>query len=107
MTTTREARHLSGADLGKTVEYQVGESRIKGTLYGVNAHADLIDDTTYGDLWAGRESWALGQTSVTVSVLSGTESLEHNLPLDRPVSVTGADTPPGLNLHRPVIDQNE
>lgn len=105
MTTTREARHLSGADLGKTVEYHVGESRIKGKLYGVNAHADLIDETTYGDLWAGRESWAIGQTRVNLSVLSGAESLEHNLPLDRPVSVTGTDTPAGLNLHRSVIDQ--
>jgi len=54
MTVAREARYLSGAILGKTITYWVGESHIQGLLYDLNHTANLIEEATYADLSAGR-----------------------------------------------------
>ncbi|PRB78258.1 hypothetical protein CQ012_02395 [Arthrobacter sp. MYb214] len=86
MTTTREARHLSGADLGKTIEFlgkEPGDGltyRTKGTIVAIEHEDDCVSIDTgngYRLIRAGE-----------------------------PVTITGTDTPPGLNLHRSVLDQD-
>lgn len=85
MTTTREARHLSGADLDKTV---TATDEIDGrTVTGI-----LDKIIHYG-------------SSATLTILGAGESIYVGA--NDPVTITGTDTPPGLNLHRSVIDQDE
>lgn len=107
MTVTHEARYLSGTDLGKTITYQVGESHIQGMLYDLNHTANLIEETTYADLAAGRERWAIGQQALTVSVLADGEAIHNRITMNTLVTITGTDIPPGLKPHRGVLDQEE
>lgn len=85
MTTTREARHLSGADLDKTV---TATDEIDGrTVTGI-----LDKIIHYG-------------SSATLTILGAGESIYVGA--NDPVTITGADAPSGLDLHRSVIDQDE
>lgn len=85
MTTTREARHLSGADLDKTVT-------VTDELDGRTVTGILDKITHYG-------------SSASLTILGAGESIYVGA--NDPVTITGTDTPPGLNLHRSVIDQDE
>lgn len=91
MTTTRVARHLSGADLGKTIEFlgkEPGKEPGDGLTYrtkGIIVAIEHEDDCVSIDTGNGYRLIRAGE----------------------PVTITGTDTPAGLNLHRSVIDQNE
>ena len=85
MSTTREARHLSGADLDKTIT--VTDEMDGRTVTGV-----LDKITHYG-------------CSATLTILG--EGASIYVGANDPVTITGTNTPPGLNLHRSVIDQDE
>ncbi|MGV2853753.1 hypothetical protein ACNPON_18630 [Glutamicibacter sp. AGC13] len=105
MTTTREARHLSGADLGKNIEFKKGDATLNGILAEVHPQAQLIDDTCIADAVAGRTTYTLGQRFVGIIMLIDGEPTGTSLTMSHPVTITGTNTPPGLNLHRPVADQ--
>lgn len=89
MSITREARHLSGNDLGKTITYQTGQSTIHGMLYALNPQADLISETTYADLAAHKERWTIGQQTLTLSILANGQPIHHQISMNTPVTITG------------------
>lgn len=87
MTTTREARHLSGADLGKIIEF-LGKEPGDGLTYRTTGTILAIEHEDY-----------------CVSINTGNEY--RLIRSGDPVTITGTGTPGGLNLHRSVIDQDE
>lgn len=102
MTTTREVRYLSGADLGKTIAIQYGEGELTGTLAAVEHGADLI--TEY-PLCSKTPTHALGHARVRLEILTTDGLAQASVTPQHSVTIIGTDTPPGLNLHRSVIDQ--
>lgn len=103
MTTTREARHLNGADLGKTITVDLGEHTVTGHLTSVGHRANLINDER---LCATTPEYTLGRASAIVEVLVPSGLLQTTLEPTHPITITGTDTPPGLDLHRSVLDQD-
>lgn len=109
MTTTREARHLSGADLGKTISYKTLDTETGETVthYGRLVKADhqlnIVEDTSICD---PHPTYSLGQPSFRIELLCEGTFITTNLSPDHPVTITGTDTPPGLNLHQSVLDQD-
>lgn len=87
MTTSIEARYLSGNDLGKTLTVDMGEP-ISGIIGGLGMDAERI--SIYFEQPAEDRQ--------------GTFAV-HITP-DHLVTITGTPTPPGLNLHRSVLDQD-
>ncbi|MFJ5106667.1 MULTISPECIES: hypothetical protein [unclassified Glutamicibacter] len=87
MTLTREAKYLSGADLGKTIEF-LGKEPGDGLTYRTTGTIRAIEHE---------------DDCVSIDTGSGCRLIRSG----DPVTITGTDTPPGLNLHRSVIDQNE
>lgn len=91
MTTTRQAEYLSGADRGKHVEFvatagkYTGPYRISGPLIAVKH---------------------LGDGTTTLIVQSPSGPKYGDVPADTMITITGTPTPPGLNLHSSVLDQN-
>lgn len=86
MTTTREARHLSGADLGKTIEF-LGQEPGSGLIYpttGTIVAIEHEDDCVSIDTGNGYRLIRAGE----------------------PVTITGTPTPAGIDLHRSVLDQD-
>lgn len=110
MTTTREARHLSGTDLGKTISYktldtETGETVThSGRLVKADHQLNLIEDTSLCD---PHPTYRLGEPAFRIELLNAGTFTTANLSPDQPVTITGTDTPAGLNLHRSVIDQDE
>lgn len=103
MTTTREARHLNGADLGKTITVSMGDDTITGTLSGVTHTGNLIAEER---LCTTRPEYTLGRASVIVEVLVQSGLLQTTLEPTHTITITGTDTPAGLDLHRSVLDQD-
>lgn len=103
MTTTREARHLNGADLGKTVTVDLGDDTVTGTLSGVTHTGNLIAEER---LCTTQPEYTLGRASVIVEVLVPSGLLQTTIEPTHPVTITGTPTPPGLNLHNSVLDQD-
>lgn len=92
MTTTRQAKYLSGVDRGKHVAFvhpggkYSGAYRIEGTLVSVK---HLSDDST----------------TLVVKTVGGIrygDVTENTM-----VTINGTPTPAGLDLHRSVLDQEE
>lgn len=110
MTTIREAKYLSGADLGKTISYktldtETGETIThSGRLVKADHQLNLIEDTSICD---PHPTYSLGEPAFRIELLNAGTFTTANLSPDQPVTITGTDTPPGLNLHRSVIDQDE
>ncbi len=110
MTTTREAKYLSGADLGKTISYktldtETGETVThSGRLVKADHQLNIVEDTSICD---PHPTYSLGGPSFRIELLCEGTFITTNLSPDHPVTTTGTDTPAGLNLHRSVIDQNE
>lgn len=92
MTTTREAKYLSGVDRGKHVAFvhpggkYSGAYRIEGTLVSVK---HLGDDST----------------TLVVQTVGGIRY--GDITENTTVTITGTPTPAGLDLHRSVLDQTE
>lgn len=104
MSITREARHLSGADLGKAITVNLGERTVTGHLTSVSHRANLIDDER---LCETMPRYEIGPGETMIEILVTTGILQTTIEPTHPVTITGTDTPPGLNLHRSVIDQDE
>lgn len=110
MTATREARHLSGADLGKTISYktldtETGETVThSGRLVKADHQLNIVEDTSICD---PHPTYSLGQPSFRIELLCEGTFITTYLRPDHPVAITGTLTPPGLDLHRSVIDQDE
>lgn len=87
MTTTREAKYLAPIDIGKTV---------------------TVTDTDAGKTVTGEllRIDALEGCPIDLTIIAGKDSGNYLVQLDDPVTITGTDTPPGLNLHRSVLDQD-
>jgi len=103
MSITREARHLSGADLGKTITIELGDDTVTGTLSGVTHTGNLIAEER---LCTTEPEYTLGRASVIVEVLVPSGLLQTTIEPTHPVNITGTDTPAGLDLHKSVIDQD-
>lgn len=104
MTTTREARHLSGADLGKAITVDLDENTVSGHLTSVSHQANLIDDER---LCTTVPRYEIGPGKTMIEILVTTGILQTTIEPTHPVAITGTDTPPGLNLHRPIVNQEE
>ena len=87
MTTTREARYLSGTDLGKNIEF-LGKEPASGLTYRTTGTIVAIEHE---------------DDCVSIDTGNGYRIIRAS----DPVTITGTDTPPGLNLHRSIIDQGE
>lgn len=103
VTTTREARHLNGADLGKTITIDLGEHTVTGHLASVSHQANLINDERLCDP-APRYEIGPGKTILEILVTTGI--LQTTIEPTHPVTITGTPTPAGLDLHRSVLDQD-
>lgn len=109
MTTTREAKYLSGADLGKTISYKILDPETRetithtGRLVKADHQLNLIEDTSLCD---PHPTYSLGEPAFRIELLNAGTFITANLSPDHPVTITGTDTPPGLNLHRSVLDQD-
>lgn len=103
MTTTREARHLNGADLGKTITVDLGEHTVTGHLTSVSHQANLIHNESLCDP-ATRYEIGPGKTILEILVTTGI--LQTTIEPNHPITITGTDTPAGLDLHRSVLDQD-
>lgn len=85
MTTQREARHLSGNDLGKTIA--------------------LPGNEPYGRIKSIEQN--SGYTIINVHSQNGPWIPPLAVRRNNIVTITGTETPAGLNLHKPVTGQNE
>lgn len=103
VTTTREARHLNGADLGKTVTIDLGEHTVTGHLTSVGHQANLINDER---LCTTVPRYEIGPGKTIFEILVTTGILQTTLEPTHPVTITGTPTPAGLNLHKSVLDQD-
>lgn len=103
MTTTREARHLNGADLGKTITVDLDENTVTGHLTSVGHRANLINDER---LCTTTPRYEIGPGKTILEILVTTGILQTTIEPTHPVAITGTDTPPGLNLHKSVLDQD-
>ncbi|UXN30996.1 hypothetical protein [Glutamicibacter sp. M10] len=110
MSTTREARHLSGADLGKTISYKILDPETRetithtGRLVKADHQLNLIEDTSLCD---PHPTYSLGEPAFRIELLSAGTFITANLSPDHPITITGEPSPTGLDLHRSVLDQNE
>lgn len=103
MTTTREARHLNGADLGKTITVDLGEHTVTGHLTSVSHQANLIHNER---LCATTPRYEIGPGKTILEILITTGILQTTLEPTHPITLTGTPTPPGLDLHKSVLDQD-
>lgn len=104
MTTSRQAQHLSGADLGKAITVDLDENTVSGHLTSVSHQANLIDDKR---LCTTVPRYEIGPNKTMIEILVTTGILQTTIEPTHPVTISGTDTPPGLNLHRSVLDQSE
>lgn len=88
MTTTREAKYLAAVDLGKTITVTDTDT----------------DKTVTGEL---QSIEATDCSDIQLNIIAGKDSGTYHVAHGDEVTITGTDTPPGLNLHRPVTDQDE
>ncbi|WP_404291109.1 hypothetical protein [Glutamicibacter arilaitensis] len=86
MTITREARHLSPNDTGKTMTATdlLTKQTVTGEFYRITA----------------------AENSIELTIINGARH-EVFLTYNDTVTITCTPTPPGLNLHKPVTDQNQ
>lgn len=87
MTTTRDAKYLAPVDIGKTVTFT--DTDTGKTVTGELLRIDALDCSP-----------------IDLTIIAGKDSGQYLVQLDDPVAITGTDTPPGLNLHRSVLDQD-
>lgn len=110
MTITRQAKYLSGADLGKTVSYKTLDTDTgktithTGHLVKADHQLNLIEDTSLCD---PHPTYSLGEPAFRIEVLNAGTFITANLSPDHPVTITGTPTPAGFDLHKPVTDQNQ
>lgn len=110
MTITRQAKYLSGADLGKTVSYKTFDTDTgktithTGHLIKAEHQLNIIEETSICD---PNPTYSLGAPSFRIELLCAGTFTTKLLDPDHPVTITGTPTPPGLDLHRSVLDQDE
>ena len=110
MTLTRAAKYLSGADLGKTISYKILDPETRetithtGRLVKADHQLNLIEDTSLCD---PHPTYSLGEPAFRIELLSAGTFITANLSPDQPVTIAGAETSTGLDLHRSVLDQGE
>ncbi len=86
MTINRQAKYLSVNDFGKTITFTDADTG--KTITGEFTYIDAIDYNI--------------ELGIRAAKNSGRYRVDH----DDEVSVTGTPTPPGLNLHQPVTQQD-
>lgn len=86
MTVTREARYLSGADLGKTISIQYGEGELTGTLAAVEHGANLI---TEDRLCSTETTYTLGPARIRLEILTEDGLAQASVKPQHPVTITG------------------
>ncbi|GAA5229247.1 hypothetical protein [Arthrobacter cryoconiti] len=59
-----KATELNGNHIGKTITVKTKNTEATGVLQGFAHDTDTINDSSFG-----RESWALGKTSTTITLL--------------------------------------
>lgn len=106
MTLTREARHLSLNDLGKTIQYETDGQPTRGVLVDLTGSVDLIDDSTHQDRANDRICYIIGGTRICAVIITAGEYVSATFGPNTLVTIEGTSTPPGLNLHRSVLDQD-
>ncbi|MGV2855417.1 hypothetical protein ACNPON_17705 [Glutamicibacter sp. AGC13] len=102
MTIERQAKYLSANDFGKPITIHGKESAITGVLVGIDALADYAVDRM--NLTAVNAT--LGQTDIALAVLVETGRVDVPVKPNTQITIDGTPTPPGLNLHQPVTQQD-
>lgn len=87
MPTTREAKYLAPVDFGKTIT-------VTNTKTGKTVTGELVRID------------AIGCSPIDLTVIAGKDSGHYLVDRNDEVTITGTDTPPGLNLHQPVTEQH-
>lgn len=87
MTTTRAAKYLTPLDTGKTITIIDKE-----TGHHVTGQLQRIDATDC--------------SPIDLTIIAGKNSGHYLVQFNDQVTITGTDTPPGLNLHKSVLDQD-
>lgn len=87
MITTRAAKYLTPMDTGKTITITD-----KDTGHNVTGQLQRIDATDC--------------SPIDLTIIAGSYSGHYLVNHDDEVTITGTDTPPGLNLHQSVLDQD-
>lgn len=88
MTTPKEAQRLSGVDRGKHVRF-TGSKPLH-----LNYEGELVQVKHLGD----------GGTTIVIRAKDGRIEWDHVSP-NTLVTLQGLPTPPGLNLHKSITDQ--
>lgn len=104
MPTTRGAKYLSGADLGKNVAITQGEKEITGMLSSVTHTGNLISEES---LCTADPTYSIGRADIIIEIILPDGLLKFITDPHRPVTITGTDTPPELDLHKPVTEQEQ
>lgn len=86
MTTTRSAKYLSGADIGRTIEF-LGKEPGSGLTYRTTGTISAVEHE---------------DDCVSIDTGNGYRLIRS----DEPVTIAGTNTPPKLDLHRSVLDQD-
>jgi len=101
MTITRKAKYLSANDFGKPVSIQGKESAVTGVLVGIDARADYAVDRR--NLTESRR--VIGHTEISLIIVLETGCIDVPVKPNTRIIIEGTPTPPGLNLHQPVTEQ--
>ena len=88
MTTQREARHLSGNDLGKTIAIDQGDHVVTGALSSVTHTSNLIREERLCDK---APRYEIGPGNTTIEILVTTGLLQTTLEPTHPITITGTD----------------
>jgi len=86
VTTTREARYLSGNDIGKTVSIQYGEGELTGTLAAVEHAANLITEER---LCSTETTYTLGPSRTRLEILTEDGLAQASVKPQHPVTISG------------------
>lgn len=102
MPITREAKYLSANDFGKPITIQGKESAITGVLVGIDALADYaVQRKNLTEI-----STVNGHTDISLIILLETRCINVAVKPNTRTIIEGTPTPPGLNLHQPVTEQD-
>lgn len=103
MTTTRQAKYLSANDFGKPITIQGKESAITGVLVGISALADYAVERRRA---TETSTILVGHTDISLIILLETRCINVAVKPNTRTIIEGTPTPPGLNLHQPVTEQD-
>ncbi|WP_426734389.1 hypothetical protein [Glutamicibacter sp. 2E12] len=102
MPINRQAKYLSVNDFGKPITIQGKETAITGVLVGIDALADFAIERRS----ASETSTILGHSDISLVILLETGCINVPVKPNTQITIDGTPTPPGLNLHQPVTQQD-